>query len=154
MANVTAGVYPVYKNAFKVSKTGAAGAVADMVEVRDMESFSVTVDGNIAEWNPLDQGGWTRRLMTAKSLTIKLSGKRNVGDPGNDYVADVAFKDGLECTTKAEWNFPSGAKLEFNAVINVTALGGESTDVDALEFELQSDGKPTYTPPASGGATE
>lgn len=154
MGSVASGVYPVYENAFKLGKAGKASADADMVAVKDMESFSVTVDGNIAEWNPLDQGGWTRRMMTAKSLTIKLSGKRSIGDPGNDYVADVAFKDGLDCTTKVEWSFPSGAKLEFDAVINVTALGGESTDVDALEFELQSDGEPTYTPPASGGATE
>jgi hypothetical protein len=33
-----------------------------------------------------------------------------------------------------------------DVVVNVTALGGESTDVDALEFNVMSNGKPTYTP--------
>lgn len=147
MGSVASGVYPVYKNAFKIGKSGISSAEDDMVEIKDMESFSVAIDGNVEEWNPLDQGGWTRRLMTAKGLTISLSGKRSIGDAGNDYVANTAFADGLDCTTKVEWNFPSGAKLEFNAVINVTTLGGDSTAVDALEFELQSDGQPTYTPP-------
>ena len=152
MANINSGVYPVYKNAFKIGKAGISSADADMVEVKDMESFSVSIDGNVEEWNPLDQGGWSRKLMTAKSLSISLSGKRHVGDAGNDYVAGTAFADGLDCTTKAEWNFPSGAKLTFDAVINVTTLGGDSTAVDALEWELQADGKPTYTPaPAPAG---
>lgn len=147
MGSVSAGVYPVYENAFKIGKAGKTSEEANMVTVKDMESFSVSIDGNVEEWNPLDQGGWGRRLMTAKSLTISLSGKRCIGDAGNDYVAGVAFADGLDCTTKVEWTFPSGAKLTFDAVIDVKTLGGDSTAVDALEFDLLSDGAPTYTPP-------
>lgn len=30
--------------------------------------------------------------MTAKSITISVSGKRNYGDAGNDYVAGMALK--------------------------------------------------------------
>jgi hypothetical protein len=85
--------------------------------------------------------------MTGKKLSISLSGKRNEGDSGNDYVAGLAWKDGLDCSTKAEWTFPSGAKLSFNCVVNVTTPGGgDSTNVDGLEFELICDGKPTFTP--------
>lgn len=58
-------------------------------------------------------------------------------------------KTGEDCNSKAEWTFPSGAKLEFDCVINVTTPGGgDSTNVDSLEFDLMSDGKPTYTPEA------
>ena len=47
--------------------------------------------------------------------------------------------------------FPSGAKLEFDCVLSVTNPGGgDSTNVAGLEFEVQSDGKPTFTTAASG----
>ena len=72
------------------------------------------------------------------------------GGSGNDYVAGLAWKTGEDCNSKAEWTFPSGAKLEFDCVINVTTPGGgDSTNVDSLEFDLMSDGKPTYTPAGS-----
>ena len=74
------GVYPVYENQFQV------GASKDsLTDIADMESFSVKLDNGVEEWNPLDQKGWVRRLMTSKSVTISISGKRNFGDTGNDY---------------------------------------------------------------------
>ena len=143
-----AGVYPVYKNVFKIGTKGLASALpADMVAIADIETFSPSIDGTVEEWTPMNTEGWVRALMTGKKLTVSLSGKRNEGDAGNDYVAGLAWKDGLDCSTKAEWTFPSGAKLSFNCVVNVTTPGGgDSTNVDGLEFELICDGKPTFTP--------
>lgn len=142
------GVYPVYKNVFKIGKAGLASTLpADMVTIADLETFSPSIDGTVEEWTPMNTEGWVRALMTGKKLTVSLSGKRNEGDAGNDYVAGLAWKDGLDCSTKAEWTFPSGAKLSFNCVVNVTTPGGgDSTNVDGLEFELICDGKPTFTP--------
>ncbi len=143
---VTSGVYPVFENEFKVGTAGSSSTSTDMKTVADLVSFSVSVDGNVQEWTPMTTDGWVRRLMTGKGITITLSGKRNVGDAGNDYVAGLFMKTGSEAETKFEWDFPNGDKLEMDAVVNVTALGGESTDVDALEFNVMSNGKPTYTP--------
>lgn len=85
--------------------------------------------------------------MTGKGFTISLSGKRHVGDPGNDYIAEMAWKSGLDCSTKAAIEFPDGDTLEFDCIVNVTTpFGGDSTNVSSLEFELQSDGKPNYIP--------
>ena len=118
-----------------------------MVAVSSLETFSVEIDGNVEEWNPMESEGWTRRMVTGKSLTITLSGKREIGDPGNDYVAENAWGTGSDCDTRFEWEFPDGAKLAFDCVLSVTNPGsGDSTDVAALEFEVHSDGKPTYTP--------
>lgn len=140
------GVFPVFNNKFKISPTGRDGEAESMVIIKEMETFSVSMDGNVEEWTPMDEEGWIRRLMTGKGFTIALSGKRYVGDTGNDYIASRAWKTGRDCDSKAAWEFPSGAKLEFNCVVNVTAPGGgDSTNVDTLEFELMSDGKPTYT---------
>jgi hypothetical protein len=139
------GVFPVYDLKFKVNTAGRSKSAA-LAVIKDMESFSVSMDGGVEEWTPLDQAGWVRRLMTAKGFTISLAGKRHYGDPGNDYVAGLAWKNGRDCDSEFEIEFPNGDKLTGDCVINVTTpFGGDSTAVDALEFDIMSDGKPIYT---------
>lgn len=145
--STTTGVYPVYENQFKIDKAGGDGTTeGNLTTIADMESFSVSIDGNVEEWKPFDQEGWTRRLMTGKSITISISGKRNVGDAGNDYVDGLALKTGKDATTTLVWTFPSGAKLTIKGVVSVTDWGGgDSTNVAPLAFDFASDGKPTFT---------
>jgi len=141
------GVYPVFNINFKIGTKGRESTEQDMMIIKDMETFSPSIDGSVEEWTPMDTEGWTRRLMTGKGFSISLSGKRHVGDPGNDYVAGLAFKNGMDCSSKAAIEFPNGDTLEFNCVVNITTpFGGDSTNVSTLEFELQSDGKPNYIP--------
>lgn len=143
-----AGVFPVYKNVFKVGTKGLASVIpTDFVTIADLETFSPSIDGTVEEWTPMNTDGWARALMTGKKFSLSLAGKRTHGDPGNDYIAGLAWKDGLECSTKCEWTLPSSAKLTFDCVVNVTTPGGgDSTNVDGLEFELIGDGKPVFTP--------
>jgi hypothetical protein len=149
----TSGVFPVYNIIFKIGTKGLASLVADMVSIADLETFGVKIAGKVESWTPMTTNGWARNLMTGKDFSIGLKGKRNVGDPGNDYVAAAAWKDGLDCSTKAEIDFPDGSKLEFNCAIDVTNVGGgDSTHVAPLEFDLKGDGKPTYTPAAAPAA--
>lgn len=152
MALVTSGVFPVFNIGFKVGTKGRSSTEQDMVIIKEMETFQISIDGNVEEWTPMETEGWVRRLMTGKSFSLTLNGKRHVGDLGNDYVANTAWKSGLDCSTKFQVDFPSGAKLEFDCVLNVTeAEGGDSTAVAALSVEVMSDGKPTYTPATGGG---
>lgn len=142
------GVFPVFENKFGIFLTADASQSTNIAEI---DSFSVAIDGKVEEWSPFSSEGWAKRLMTGKSLTISLKGKRCVGDEGNDYIHECAFKTGTDCNSKFEWTFPSGGKLTFECVINVTNPGGgDSTAVDGLEFDAMSSGKPTYTPPAAG----
>jgi hypothetical protein len=145
MPNSFSGVFPCYENQFKI---GTAGAQT-LNTIADMESFSVSFDDGVEEWTPFETEGWKRRLKTAKGLSISVSGKRNVGDAGNDFVAGLAFKNGREAEADFEWTFPDGTVVNFsNAVVNVTALGSaDSTNVAPLEFEVLSNGKPTVTLP-------
>ena len=53
MANT--GVFPVFDNVFKVGKAGRSSEAADMVTVAEMESFSVSIDGNVEEWKPMEE---------------------------------------------------------------------------------------------------
>lgn len=142
------GVFPVYNIGFKVGKNGPASVTetTDMVTIKDMETFSFKIDGKTEDWNPMDLVGWTRHLMTSKDFTVSLKGKRSVGDEGNDYIASVAWKDGLDCSSLFEIDFPDGSKLSFACVIDVTNPGGgDSTNAAALEFDIKCDGKPAYT---------
>lgn len=134
------GVYPCYENQFKVGDT-KEGATS----ITDMVTFSVSFDNGVEEWTPFDTEGWVRRLLTAKGVTISVTGKRNVGDTGNDYVADKAFKNGRDAEGYFAWTFPDGTTVSWEmAVINVKNIGaGDSTAVGPLEFDVLSNGKPT-----------
>ena len=145
MAKITSGVYPVFNNEFKIGTKGMQSTAQDMVTIADLETFSVSIDNNIEEWTPMTTEGWVRRLQTGKGFSISLNGKRNIGDAGNDYVASKMFATGRDVETKFEWTMPSGLKVEFDCVLNISSAGGDSTDVDVLEFEAMSNGKPTVT---------
>lgn len=141
------GVYPCYENQFAIATAAAGEATAP---IADCESFSVSFDNGVEEWTPFETEGWVKRLMTAKALTISVTGKRNVGDAGNDAVAELTFKNGRDAERDFKWTFPDGTVVTLeDAVINVTnAGGGDSTNVAPLEFDVMSNGKPKITPAA------
>ena len=145
MATITSGVFPV--NALKIeigtSKTGSEWTYA---EIADMETASISVDTGVEEWNSITEGGWRKALATSKSLSVSMSGKRCLGDTGNDYVAGLWNKNGQECNSSCKITVPNGDTLVFDCVVQVTSfLGSDSTAVAPLEFELLSNGEPVYT---------
>jgi len=145
---ITTGVFPVHNNQFKIGTKGLASVIpTDMVTIKDLENFSPAFNTNIEEWTPMDTAGWIRRLLTGKDLVIGFSGKRNYGDPGQDYIQSMIMVTGQGAETVFQWVLPNGDTLTMNCVINLTTpAGGDSTGVDAFEFELQSDGLPVYYP--------
>ena len=138
---VSSGVFPCYENQFKIKTSAGYKTIADC------ETFGVTFDNGVEEWTPFESEGWVRRLLTAKGVTIAVSGKRNIGDDGNDFVSSLSFENGQDAQADFQWTFPDGTVVEFaNAVINITNnLGGDATNVAPLEFEVLSNGKPTVT---------
>ena len=142
-------VYPVHNNKFFISTTGRSGE-ADTI-IRGLENFAPSINANTETWTPMDEGGWERNQVTGKGLSLSFSGKRQYGDTGNDYIAGLMLATGVSAQSKFKWEMPSGATLSGDCVINVTTpAGGDSTNIDSLEFEILSDGKPTFAPaPAS-----
>lgn len=138
---VTSGVFPCYENQFQIKTSDGYKGIADL------ETFGASFDNGVEEWTPFESEGWVRRLMTAKSVTITVSGKRNIGDEGNDFVAGLTFTNGQDAQADFQWTFPDGTVVEFkDAVINISNNGGgDSTNVGPLEFEVMSNGKPTVT---------
>ena len=148
--NAFAGVVPVHGVGFEIDTTNGS-VTPTWVTIADLESAELSVDTGVETWNSLSEGGWQRALATAKSYKIAVSGKRKIGDTGNDYVAGKLLATGQDCSTKMRFTFPNGDTLIGGVVISVTACGaGKSTDVGPLNFDLTSDGRPTYTPYTSG----
>lgn len=143
---VKKGVNPSNEIKFGVCMDGRPEDLksAEYTPVKDAESLSISIDNGIENWNPMDADGWQRALTTAKSLSISMGGKRNYGDPGNDFVAGLAWKNGQDCNSAMEVTFPNQDKLYIPCVISTNSLGGDSTGIDALEWEVHSDGKPEY----------
>ena len=148
MANAFTGVYPCYENQFGVGEAG--GNTAPGTLISNCETFSVAINGNIVEWSPFEEEGWLRRKMTGKDIVITVTAKRDVGDEGNDMVAECAFSTMGNAELDFVWRFPEGGKVWFkNAVISVTNCGtGDSRDLGKLEFTVSSNGKPTFVPAA------
>ena len=97
------GVFPCYENQFQVNTSTTSTAA--WKNIADCETFEVAFDNGVEEWTPFESEGWTRRLMTAKSVTITVSAKRNVGDDGNDYIASLAFENGRDAEVDFKWTF-------------------------------------------------
>ena len=137
------GVVANHSMEFGISATRAESTFST---ISDVETYDIAFDGQVQEWTPYDTQGWTRRLMTAKSVSVSCSGKRNYGDAGNDQVAGYAMKNGQDCNTNFKITFANGDYVVIPCVVNTTKVaGGASTDPAGLEFEIMSDGKPTYT---------
>ena len=142
MGKINSGVYPVYENEFMVGATKETAT-----PISEMESCSVSIDNGVETWTPFTAEVWQSALQTAKAITISVSGKRDIGDTGNDYVAGKAFVNGQAAYGYFCWNLPDGTKVSWDkAVYSVTNISaGDSTGVAPLEFEIASNGKPKIT---------
>lgn len=140
-------VYPVFNNKFKI---GISGTQESLAIIANLTNFAPSIEGGIEEWNAMEAEGWGDAMMTSKKLSFSFQGKRTYGDPGNDYIAGLAWKSGNDVVSFFEWEMPSGAKVSFACIVNVTTpAGGDSTAVDALEFEVYCKGKPTFSQAAA-----
>lgn len=138
-------VYPVNANSIKVKKHGTE-STGTYSTIADMESATINVDTGVETWFGLAEGGWQKALATSKALTVDMSGKRSYGDTGNDLIADMWNKNGVNALVDVQITLPDTATVEFTAVAQITNIwGGDSTGVGALEFSLICDGEPQYT---------
>ena len=146
MGKVSAGVFAVHNNVFKIGTSGRESTPEQKKVIKNLDTFSLSFDNGVEEWNAMDQEGWISRLMTGKGITISFTGKRTIGDEGNDYVAGLTFLNEQAVNSVLDWEFPDGTIVSIPCVVNVTNNGGgDTTNVAPLEFDIMSDGKPTVT---------
>ena len=146
MATVTVGQYSVSECKVKVKTSAASDQPAVYSEIADLEEVSLSLENNTETWYSIKDGGWQNALLTAKALTGSFSGKRTLGDTGNDYLESLRYKMGKSAEADWQIEFPDGSKLEFTAVTALTDILGAATDVAPLSGDLTGKGKPTFTP--------
>ena len=144
MTKITVGQYSVSNCKVKV-KT-ATNPTETYSEIADLEEMNLSIENNTATWYSINDGGWQNALLTAKALTGSFSGKRTLGDTGNDYLDGLRYKIGKEAEADWQIEFPDESKLEFTAVTALTDILGSATDVAPLSGDLTGKGKPTFTP--------
>lgn len=144
MATITVGQYSVSNCKVKI-KT-ATTPTETYSEIADLEEMSLTIENNTETWYSINDEGWQNALLTGKALTGSFSGKRTLGDAGNDYVDGLRYKIGKDAEADWEIEFPDGSKLDFTAVTALTDILGAATDVAPLSGDLTGKGKPTFTP--------
>lgn len=141
MATVTVGQYAVSECTFEV-KTGTD----TYSSIADVEEVNLTIDNNIETWYSMSDGGWQNALLTAKALSGSFSGKRTLGDTGNDYLDGLRYNIGKAAEADFKITFPNDATLTFTAVVALTDVLGAATNVAPLSGDLTGKGKPTFTP--------
>lgn len=146
MATVTVGQYAVSECKVKVKTSTASSQTAVYSEIADLEEVNLSLENNTETWYSIKDGGWQNAFLTAKALTGSFSGKRTLGDTGNDYLESLRYNIGKSAEADWQIEFPDGSKLEFTAVTALTDILGAATDVAPLSGDLTGKGKPTFTP--------
>ena len=118
---------------------------AEYNTIADIEELNLTIDNNIETWYSMTDGGWQNALLTAKAFSGSFSGKRTLGDVGNDHIDSKRFSIGKDAEDDFKVTFPNGATLEFTAVVGLTDVLGAATDVAPLSGDLTGKGKPKFT---------
>lgn len=144
MATISVGQYSVSNCKVKI-KT-ATSPSKTYSEIADLEEMSLSIENNTETWYSINDGGWQNALLTGKALSGSFSGKRTLGDTGNDYLEGLRYKIGKDAEADWEIEFPDGSKLDFTAVTALTDILGAATDVAPLSGDLTGKGKPTFTP--------
>lgn len=122
----SAGVHANYDIQFRIDKSGLnfmedAPFPKSPATIKDCEGLSISIDGQVEEWTPMDGEGWTRRFMTAKSISISMTAKRNIGDPTIDVGDHILLTGGTAgvgtriLVTKNDWTYRGAHKLTSDA---------------------------------------
>lgn len=146
MATISVGQFAVSNCKVKIKTSAASAQTAAYSEIADLEGVSLSIENNTETWYSINDGGWQNAFLTGKALSGSFSGKRTLGDTGNDYLEGLRYKLGKEAEADWQIEFPDGSKLEFTAVTALTDILGSATDVAPLSGDLTGKGKPTFTP--------
>ena len=141
MATVTVGQYAISQCTVAVKTASNTYS-----SIADLEEVNLTIENNVETWYSIAEEGWQNALLTAKALTGSFSGKRTLGDTGNDFIDGLRFEIGKDAEADFKITFPNDATLEFTAVVALTDVLGAATNVAPLSGDLTGKGKPTFTP--------
>ena len=94
---MTVGQYAVSECIIKVKADGST-----FVPIADLEEFNISVENNIETWYSISNGGFQNALLTGKAVSGSFSGKRSLGDAGNDYIDSLRYNIGKDAEADFE----------------------------------------------------
>lgn len=116
----------------------------DNKQICGLTSVKPDFSGSVETFYTLESAGWQEAFKTGTALKITCTGKRKLGDPGQDKVASLVGANGTDALKPTTWTLPDGTKYKFNGVYDVKNVGGgEGNGMDEIEFDVYCNGKPT-----------
>lgn len=117
-----------------------------------VENISEALNETVQQYFFFAQHGYASNYVTGMAPAYTCTGRRIIGDPGQDYIFNSARKFGLmvERNTNIRIAVPQvdGSVDLFTCpvtIANVTDLGGATTDGSPVSFEVRFNGKPTIS---------
>ena len=116
-------------------------------QIKGLTSVKPEFSGSVETFYTLESEGWQEAFKTGNALKLTCSGKRKIGDEGQDAVAALVSGTGTDVIAPTTWELPDGTTYTFNGVYDVKNIGGgEGNAMDTIEFDIYCNGKPTKTP--------
>lgn len=117
-----------------------------------IENMTEALNETVQQYFFFAKHGYADNYVTGMAPAYTCTGRRIIGDQGQDYIFNSARKFGLmtERNTNIQIAVPQkdGSIDLFTCpvtIANVTDLGGATTDGSAVSFEVRFNGKPTLT---------
>lgn len=134
---------PVSANDLEIGTNGLFSTGEQMDNIDGLSNCEMSIEGTLQEYFTT-LNGYNSADKTAIKLSFSISGKRVVGNKGNDYIARTAWYIGKKAKTLFNYTFDDGMVMSGRLVVNVSKnSGGAAEDDNGLEADLVIDGKPT-----------
>jgi hypothetical protein len=120
--------------------------------VKGLTSLEFSLDAETEDDSDFDSDGWGSEVVTQRTWTLEIEGRRKrdaasasfVPDPGQEALRQAGLVVGLTANVHVRWYRRDGAPdaFEGTCAVQYGGGGGEVTDLEPFECELNGQGKP------------
>lgn len=117
-----------------------------------VENIAEALNEVVQQYFFFAQKGYAMNYVTGQAPAYTCTGRRIIGDPAQDWIFNGARKFGLMVERNTNFRLSQGQadgtiqQITCPVTIaNVTDIGGATTDVSPISFEVRLNGKPTLS---------
>lgn len=133
-------VYSADENDFAIEINDEYVTPAELIDI------TMTVDHVGESWTPIKNNGFEKEYIYGKVVSFGISGKRVIGDPAQDAIADLVFAKGRDIQKNIRITIAN--TYQYDAFVNVkptdVGAGGDKVGAFKVDFSLAG-GEPTVT---------
>lgn len=132
------------------SATTASPPVWTYAEIGGLDNVAEALNEVVQQYQFLENGGFATNHVTGMAPAWTLSGRRLVGDPGQDYIAGVKYGLDTDRQSSIKIEYTEGADTKTITcdctLCNIVDIaGGTATDDSVFSVEIRFDGEPTVS---------